>query len=118
MKFELCRSFIGEESIPSLIISAADFLSLSYKGKDEKKLQKIDDEYNSFSSIISMYTAYCGQKMFIPSAVLHRMLDSVDKDGDIVINCIEAGEIPEFCCRWISHGKETYLDFKLMPIGG
>ena len=118
MKFELGKSFIGIENIPSLIISAADFAIFTYKGKDEKKLQKANEEYESLHSIISMYSVYCGRRMFIPGALLHKICDSIDKEGDIVINCLETGENPAFCCRWISHGKETYLDFKLFPVVG
>ena len=117
MKFELSKSFIGVEDIPSLIIAASDIVNFNYSGKDEKKVQKIDEDYRSFHLMIEMYTAYCGRKMFMPGAAFHKFCSAIDKDGEIVINCVESGENPKFCCRLISHGRETYLDFKLMPIG-
>ena len=69
-------------------------------------------------AIIAMYTAYCGRKMFLPGAALRKISSAIDKDGELVFNCIKMGEYPEFCCRWISHGKETYFDFSLLPVVG
>ena len=118
MKFELSKSFIGIEDIPSLIIAASDIALFNYTGKDEKKLQKINEEYQSLRAIISMYTAYCGREMMMPSAVFHGIYTAIEKEGEIVIDCIEAGDNPVFSCRWISHGREKELGFKLYPVVG
>ena len=118
MKFELSKSFVGVEEIPSLIIAASDIIVFNSMAKDEKKLQKINEEYYSFQSIIAMYTTYCGRKMFIPRAALRDISSTIGKDGDLVINCVKMGEDPEFCCRWIAHGKENILALNLFPVVG
>ncbi len=118
MKFELSKSFIGVEDIPSLIIPASDLAMFKYTGNDEKKLNKINEEYYSFHSVISMYSAYCGRKLFLPGAELRRLCGYIDKDGDIVINCLETGDNPVFCCRWMTHGKEIDLGLNLIPVMG
>ncbi len=118
MKFELSKSFIGVEEIPSLIISASDMVMFKYSGNDEKKLNKINEEYHSLHSIISMYSAYCGRRMFMPGGELRRICNAIDKDGAIVINCFRTGDNPEFYCRWMTCGKEIDLGLNLIPVMG
>lgn len=38
-----------------------------------------------------MYTAYCGREMMMPSAVFHGIYTAIEKEGEIVIDCIYDG---------------------------
>ncbi len=95
--------------IPHLIIPVSEFL----KAKKFKTDEKANEQKNMINKCIAIYTAFCGDCKFIPSAGFLSIYNQIGKSGKVYISCEQTDYGQQFVCRLISNEGEKFIDLPL-----